>query len=72
MSQALRCRPSSLYGLNDPVVAYCFDSAVARWGVSFEAAVQQAVKGKTDERQAEQAQMRVVRKWLRLPLGYGR
>lgn len=70
MSQALHSRPSALIGIIDEVVAYCLDSAVARWGTSFEGAVQEATRDATDQRAADRAVQRVVRRWLRLPAQY--
>lgn len=72
MSQALRCRPSTLYGVSDPVAAYCFDSAVVRWGLGFEAAVQDATSKANSQQASEQAQRRVVRRWLKQEPGAGR
>lgn len=59
------CRPSGVYGL-EGVEAYCFDSAVTRWGSAFEAALHKAVSGQNDERAAERAQQKVISRWLGL------
>jgi hypothetical protein len=72
MSRALRCRPSQLYNLTDPFVAYCFDAAVSRWALMFEEAVTEATSRAKDQDAARQAERRVVRKWLKLPASWGR
>lgn len=59
----MNCRPSELYHL-DGLEAYAFDSAIARWGMSFEAALQSAVNDAKDQKAAETAHRRVMRAWL--------
>jgi hypothetical protein len=44
--------------------AYAFDSAVVRWGTSFEAALSDASHGAKDADAAASARQRVVRRWL--------
>lgn len=64
MSRSMRCRPSEVLRIEDEFVAYAFDSAVVRWGVSFEAAVSNAASDAKDQKAAERAQNRVIRNWL--------
>ena len=60
----MRCRPSEVLRMEDEFVAYAFDSAVVRWGVSFEAALSNAGHDAKDAKAAERAQSRVLRNWL--------
>lgn len=60
----MRCRPSEVYKMKDEFVAYAFDSAVCRWGMAFESAMAEASNGAKDANKAEQAQQRVIRRWL--------
>lgn len=60
----MRCRPSEVYRLNDEFVAYAFDSAVARWGMAFDAAMADAANGAKDAEAGERARQRVIRRWL--------
>jgi hypothetical protein len=64
MSRALHCRPSEVYGMDDAFVAYSFDSAVTRWGMAFEAALQDASEGAKTPQAMESARQRVVRRWI--------
>lgn len=65
MSQAMRCRPSEVYGLEvGSFEAYALDSAVVRWGAAFEAALADATHGAKSAEAAEAARDRVVRRWL--------
>lgn len=63
MSQALKCRPSEVFGLSG-LPAYAFDSAVTRWGTAFTAALQVAVRDAKDAKAAERAQNTVLRRWV--------
>lgn len=65
MAQSMQCRPSDVYGIEPgSFVAYAFDSAVIRWGSSFEAALSDAGRDAKDQRAAEAARQRVLRRWL--------
>jgi len=65
MSRALHCRPSALFGIPpESLEAYALDSAVTRWGVSFEAALSDATSDAKDARGMERARQRVIRRWL--------
>lgn len=64
MSRALRCRPSELYNMSDEFVAYSFDSAVTRWGMAFESALQDATQGAKSQEAAEKGRQRVIRRWI--------
>ena len=59
----MKVRPSEVYGFTD-LEAYAFDSAVTKWGLSFEAAVEEAVASAKDDRSRERARDRVIRRWL--------
>lgn len=59
------CRPSEVYGLEGgSFEAYAFDSAVVRWGTSFEYALSQATNGAKDQKSGEAARARVLRRWI--------
>jgi hypothetical protein len=63
MSQAWKCRPSAVYGIEaGSFEAYAFDSAVTRWGMAFEAALSNAGGGNAKDPEA--AQRTVIRRWL--------
>lgn len=64
MSQRNRVPPSELYGLADPLVAYCFNDAVTHWGVSLEAAIQEATKDAKTEHARTRAADRVIRRYV--------
>lgn len=64
MSRGLGCRPSQVFVIQDPLVAYCLDSAVVRWGNAFEAALSDCTKNAKDQKAAERAQERTARRWL--------
>jgi hypothetical protein len=64
MSKSLRCRPSQVYGIADPLRAYCFDSAVTRWGLALEADLDRAGADEKDSRKAERARQRVLRRYV--------
>jgi len=50
--------------MQDEFVAYAFDSAVCRWGMAFEAALQDAGQGAKTPDAADKARQRVLRRWL--------
>jgi hypothetical protein len=64
MSKSMNIRPSQVLDLDDPFEVYALDSAVVRWGTSFEAAIADAVNGAKDGNAAEKAQQRVIRRWI--------
>jgi N-acetylneuraminic acid mutarotase len=64
VSKSLHCRPSEVYGIADGFSAYCFDSAVVRWGAEFDNAIQAATGGAKTQAEAERAAQRVLRKWV--------
>jgi len=64
MSQSMRCRPSEVLRLEDEFTAYAFDSAVIRWGTSFEAALREAADGAKTPEAAERRQAFVIRRWI--------
>jgi hypothetical protein len=64
MSKSLRCRPSEVYGIQSPLAAYCFDSAVTRWGSALEADLQAAGDGEKDGKKAQRARERVLRRYV--------
>jgi hypothetical protein len=64
MSRSMNCRPSDVLHLEDQFEAYALDSAVVRWGVSFEAAIAEAGRDAKDAAAAERKQNQVIRRWL--------
>lgn len=65
MGKNMNCRPSAVYGMKPgSFEAYAFDSAVIRWGMSFQAALSDAVQGAKTDQAAEAARQRVLRRWL--------
>lgn len=62
--KAYGVRPSEEFRIRDPFVAYAVDTCVSRWGQAFDAALSEAVQGAKTEQAAEQAQQRVLRRWL--------
>jgi len=71
LSQAVRSRPSDLYGIEDeygPYVAYCFDNAVVAFGRALEAELD-AVEGK-NSKEINRKRDRVLRKWLDMPMKF--
>lgn len=64
MSKALGCRPSAVYGISRPLTAYCFDSAVARWGMALEADLRAASEEAKDSKAGQRAQERVMAKYV--------
>lgn len=60
----MRCRPSEVYKMSDEFVAYCFDSAVTRWGMAFEGALAEAGNSAKTRDKADTARQRVIRRWL--------
>ena len=65
MSQAMRCRPSAVYGLEPgSLEAYALDSAVVRWGTAFQAALSEATQEAKTEKAIATARQRVIRRWL--------
>lgn len=64
MSRALRCRPSSLVSVSNPVVAFMLDRAVTRFGEELEAAVREATDGAKTNSAAKSKAQRVMNKWL--------
>lgn len=64
MSKSLGCRPSAVYGMQNALTAYCFDSAVTRWGLALEADLQAATAEAKDSKAAQRAQERVLRRYV--------
>lgn len=64
MSKALKCRPSDVLGLTEPIERYAFDSAVVLWGSAFDAAVEGAARDAKTQQEAENKINGVVRRWL--------
>lgn len=62
--KAYGIQPSTAFSIADPFVAYAVDAAVARWGMAFEAAMQEAGKDKKDPQAQERARATVLRRWL--------
>lgn len=63
MSKSMGCRPSEVFAL-EGLEAYAFDSAVIRWGRSFDSAVDEAVNDSKGGADAEKAAQRVIRRWI--------
>ena len=64
MSKAMRCKPSEVIGIMDPFIAYAFNSAVILWGTSFDAAIEEAVRGAKTHQEAENRQGTTIRRWI--------
>jgi hypothetical protein len=64
MSKAMKIPPAEVIGIADPLTAYALNSAVVLWGTSFDAAVEEAVRGANSQQQAEAKQRQVVRRWI--------
>lgn len=64
LSKTYRCRPSELYGIHHPVQAFFFDRAVWLFGTSLESDLEKSTEKVKKPKQAEQARMRVLQKWL--------
>lgn len=60
----MRCKPSDVIGISDPFTAYAFNSAVVLWGTSFDAALEESVRGAKSEQEAESKQGTVIRRWI--------
>lgn len=64
LSRAYHCRPSELYGIGHPVQAFFFDRALWLYGTTLEADLEKVAAKAKKPKQAEQAQIRVLQKWL--------
>lgn len=62
--KAYGTQPSAAFNIRDPFVAYAVDACVARWGLAFDAAIQQAGSDAKTAEAAARAQQRVLRAWL--------
>lgn len=58
-------RPSELFGLDsDSIEAYCLDRAVGAYGNALSSALEASTEKCKTTKEAEVAQMRVLRKWI--------
>lgn len=64
LAKSMRCRPSEVYGIANPLAAYCFDSAVTRWGNALEADMTAAGDHEKDSKKAQRARERVLRRYV--------
>ena len=64
MAKALRCKPSSVIAIRDEFTAYAFDSAVTRWGLAFDRAIEEAAGEAKTKQAAESKVQQVVRRWI--------
>lgn len=64
LSKAYSRRPSELYGIDHPVQSFFFDRAVYLFGTTLEADLEKAGEKAKKPKQAEQARMRMLQKWL--------
>lgn len=62
--KAYGVRPSQTFGIASPFVAYAVDSAVARWGTAFDAAIAEAGADAKDAEAAARKQGAVLRRWV--------
>jgi hypothetical protein len=62
LGRELRCRPSDLYALTDPVQRFCFDRAVVIFGSALTHELENA-KGKTD-RAIAASRRKILAKWI--------
>jgi len=67
LSRTWGCRPSDLYGLGaSDYVAFCFDRAIATFGLAVEADMDEAAEGTDNAAQAKSARQRALNNWLTL------
>lgn len=64
LSKVYHCRASELYGISHPVQAFFFDRAVWLYGSTLESDLERAASKAKKPKQAEQAQLRVLQRWL--------
>jgi hypothetical protein len=64
LSKTYNARPSELYGISHPVQQFFFDRAVYVFGTTLESDLEKAGEKAKKPKQAEQARMRVLQKWL--------
>jgi hypothetical protein len=64
MSKALKKSPAEVIGITDDLAAYAFNSSVVLWGTSFDAALEEAVRGAKSTQEAENKQRSVVYRWI--------
>jgi len=57
-------KPSETFHVSTPFAAYALDSAVARWGMAFDAAMAEAASDARSPEAAERKQMQVLRRWI--------
>jgi hypothetical protein len=62
--KAFGTQPSAVLRIRHPLVAYAVDSSVSLWGLSFDAALQEAASAAKTPEAAAKAQQRVLRAWL--------
>lgn len=63
LAKAYRCRPSEVFHIDDPLAAYCFDRAVAAFGLTVEDAIEKATEGKKAN-QIEAAAKMALNTWV--------
>ncbi len=66
LSKTWRCRPSELFDLHDGYVAYCFDRAVAAFGMAVEQDLDAASDGAKTAAAGNAARQRRLARWLTL------
>lgn len=64
MSKALKCRPSAVYGIESPLSAYYFDSAVTTWGMTLDNELEAAGADAKDAKSSQRARDRVLRRFV--------
>lgn len=64
MAGKFRCRPSELYDIDDPLVAFYFDKAVFTFGTRLEGAMQKARDKAKNSKAGDAAAQRVWQKWM--------
>ena len=62
LAKEWQCRPSEILDIEDPVQAYCVDSAVSLFGSQLQHELEH-VKGKSDQAQAANRR-RILEKWI--------
>lgn len=65
LAKTYRVRPSELYDIDDPMAAFCFDRAVARFGNALSAELEGVHEPKDkDGKKTEAKRLRILRKWI--------
>jgi hypothetical protein len=64
LGRDMSTRPSTIYEVEDPLVAWCFDRSVEVFGRSMEDAIRKSAEGAKNEKAGNMAAQRTAQKWL--------